>query len=280
MLSRLIQRLRDVRSQRRLFTGDRGAIAASLVEIGVAMLAVGILTAGAVTSFTGFIDSASDSTARGRLTDAAATAEQVYNWLRPGGERCYSNTDCMIADASAVAALQEAAGGQLTFAAWPDANAISYFDDEGTIYVQITAPASVYAQNNNATGNTTNHNGIVGDPADGQWIRMAVRSGSGATFCVIKVAHTDNPVYEGSGYMSVESGSSGSTDTSAHCGGHDGDGTNDENVTSASCVHGFDGESTTVASITTDHGLDTAAGLTCETAVALERPGPGFDVIP
>ena len=275
MLSQLIQRLRDARSQRRLFTGDRGAIAASLVEIGVAMLAVGILTAGAVTSFTGFIDSASDSTARGRLTDAAATADQVYNWLRPGGQRCYSDTACLVdTNAGAVAALQDAAGGQLTFAEWPDANAPSYFDDEGTIYVQVTA--SLYAQNNNATDNTTNHNGIVGDPADGQWIRMAVRSGSGSTFCVIKVAQTSNPLFEGVGYQSVDSDSSADASTSAHCGGHNGSATaaNLKLISEMSCVYGSGGVSIAQGTATDRDVTTDPTAADCDTARALGRPGP------
>ena len=265
--NRLIRRLLRVRSQRRLFTGERGAIAASLIEIGVAMLAVGILTAGAVTTFTGFIDSASDTTARGRLNDAASTADQVFNWLRPGGERCYSDTACANTDATAIAALQEAAGGQLTFAAWPAVAATSYFDDEGTIYVQVETSYPA-ATNNKATASGTyataaatgNHNGVAGDPDDGQWLRMAVRSDSGATFCVIKVAQTDNPAYEGVGYQSVDSESSSDPSTSANCGGHNGSSTatNLHLITAMSCVYGSGGASTTQTPVT---GLQVKDGI-------------------
>ena len=275
--NRLIQRLRSACSRRRLFTGERGAIAASLIEIGVAMLAVGILTAGAVTTFTGFIDSASDTTARGRLNDAASTSDQVYNWLRPGGERCYTDTACANTDASAVMALQEAAGGQLTFAAWNTA-----FPDEGTIYVQVDA--SSYTNDNQASAAGTyataaatggNHNGIAGDPDDGHWIRLAVRSDSGATFCAIKVAQTDKPGYEGVGYKSINSEDSSDTSTSAHCGGHDGSGTatNLHLVTAMSCIYGSGGESTGLTPVT-GHQITDGVGLTCDNARALGRPGP------
>ena len=273
--NRLIQRLRSACSQRRLFTGERGAIAASLIEIGVAMLAVGILTAGAVTTFTGFIDSASDTTARGRLNDAASTADQVYNWLRPGGVRCYDDTVCTVSDATAVNSLQEAAGGQLTFDAWNPS-----FGTANTIYVQVTES---YGQENNAS-TTTNHNGIAGNPADGQWIRLAVRSDSGATFCVVKVAQTADPLYEGVGYMSVNSDDSAASNTSANCGGHNG-GTAAAvlgKVTAASCVYGSGGPSTTITGHT-DSGdriitnAVPAAGA-CTTDRALGRPGAGTDI--
>ena len=268
--NRLIRRLLAARSQRRLFTGDRGAIAASLIEIGVAMLAVGILAAGSVTTFSGFIDSASDTTARARLTDAASTADQVYNWLRPAGARCYAGTDCTtITDAAAVTALQEAAGGQLEFAEWdPDVPTAN------TIYVQVDA--SSYAQENNILPSLTtgDHNGISGDPDDGRWVRMAIRSDSGATFCVIKVAQTDNPVYEGVGYKSVNSASSAESSTSAHCGGHEGSvtGTNHNVITVMSCVFGFAGASTAQSGV--DSTVDIAIGsATCDNARSLERPG-------
>ena len=270
--NRLIQRIRSACSQRRLFSGERGAIAASLIEIGVAMLAVGILTAGAVTTFTGFLDSASDTTARGRLNDAASTADQVYNWLRPGGERCYSNTDCDDLDSDAIAALQEAAGGQLTFAVWNTA-----FPAENTIYVQITAPVATYARNNNATSTSTDHNGIVGNPADGQWIRMAVRSDSGATFCVIKVAQTSNPLFEGVGYKSVDSASSSDASTSAHCGGHNGSATATKLnlISGMSCVYGSGGESTGQGASQTARGVTTdTTTADCDNARSLGRPGP------
>ena len=282
MLSRnqLIRRLRSTCSQRRLFTGDRGAIAASLIEIGVAMLAVGILTAGAVTTFTGFIDSASDTTARGRLNDAASTSDQVYNWLRPGGERCYSDTDCSITDVDAVGALREAAGGQLTFKVWD-----TDFTDENTIYVQVV---TAYTNDNKAAAVGTfataaaagNHNGIAGDPDDGQWIRMAIRSDSGATFCVVKVAQTDNPDYEGVGYRSVNSASSAESSTSAHCGGHDGPGTADDHlITGMSCVFGSGGESTDLTPHD-GHQIVDGTGLSCDNARALGRPGAGTDITP
>ena len=286
--NRLIQRLRSACSQRRLFSGDRGAIAASLIEIGVAMLAVGILTAGAVTTFTGFIDSASDTTARGRLNDAASTSDQVYNWLRPGGERCFSDTDCTNTDASAVAALQEAAGGQLTFAAWPLSAATSYFEDENTIYIQVETP-SAYANTNEATAGGTyataaatgNHNGIAGDPDDGQWIRIAIRSDSGSTFCVVKVAQTNAPGYEGVGYKSVNSASSADPDTTAHCGGHNGSGaaTSLHLVTAMSCVFGSGGESTGLTPVT-GHQITDGVGLSCDNSRALGRPGAGTDIDP
>ena len=284
--NQLIQRLRDTCAQRRLFTGDRGAIAASLVEIGVAMLAVGILTAGAVTSFTGFIDSASDSTARGRLTDAAATSDQVYNWLRPGGERCYSDTACANTDTTAASALQEAAGGQLTFAAWPT-GATPDFALAGTIYVQVAVVDTAYNFNNKGTGAAANnHNGIAGNPDAGHWVRLATKSDSGATFCVIKVAHTADPVFEGVGYMSVNSDASETTTTAAHCGGHNGQAAPDgEYVTSASCVYGSDGASTEMSRTLSDMlvRLDTTSPTTgvddhCATDRALGRPGAGYTI--
>ena len=280
--NRLIRRLRSACSQRRLFTGDRGAIAASLIEIGVAMLAVGILTAGAVTTFTGFIDSASDTTARGRLNDAASTADQVYNWLRPGGARCYDDTDCLaVTDVTATAALQEAAGGQLAFGAWGGGT----FPAANTIYVQVDA--SSYSNDNKSTAASTyataaasgaSQNGIAGDPDDGHWIRLAVRSDSGATFCVMKVAHTDTPAYEGVGYMSVNSADSSATATSAHCGGHEGSTTaaNLALITGTSCVYGFDDASTALTPIT-GHQI-TNGPATCATARSLGRPGAGTDV--
>ena len=271
--NRLIQRLRSACSQRRLFSGERGAIAASLIEIGVAMLAVGLLTAGSVTTFTGFIDSATDTTARGRLNDAASTADQVYNWLRPGGERCYDDTACStVSDATAEGALQEAAGGQLTFDVWNTA-----FPDENTIYVQVVADSTTYANNNAVATASGNHNGIAGDPAAGDWIRMAIRSDSGATFCVIKVAQTDNPVYEGVGYLSVDSADSAATGTSAHCGGHNsitGSTAKQALVTAASCVYGSDGEA--VKATRTDmETTTTPASPECRTARSLGRPGDG-----
>ena len=279
--NRLIQRLRSACSRRRLFSGERGAIAASLIEIGVAMLAVGILTAGAVTSFTGFIDSASDSTARGRLTDAASTADQTYNWLRPAGKRCYSDTKCTNTDVATVAALQEAAGGQITFATWPTGVAPD-LDTAGIIYVQVTATYT--ADNKSGTLATGTHNGIAGDPADGQWIRLAIKSDSGATFCVIKVAHTADPIFEGAGYMSVHSDASETTNTAAHCGGHGGDTTDPEHVTSASCVYGSAGTST-ASNATTSRSISdmkttaavSATGELCATDRALGRPGGGFN---
>ena len=272
MLSQLIQRLCQARSQRRLFTDDKGAIAASLVEIGVAMLAVGILTAGAFTSFTGFIDSASDSTARGRVTDAASVADQVYNWLRPGGARCYDDTDCSaVTNTTAAEALQEAAGGQLTFAAWDKT-----FPTAGTIYVEVDG--STHADDNKATAATGDHNGIAGDPANGQWIRLAIKSDSGATFCVIKVAHTDDPVYEGAGYMSVNSADSEESGKSAHCGGHEGEsgGSSQAPITATSCVYGYEGESV-LQGTATAQGVTTAA-TACHTDRSLGRPGAGHDV--
>ena len=286
--NRLIQRLRSACSQRRLFTGERGAIAASLIEIGVAMLAVGILTAGAVTTFTGFIDSASDTTARGRLTDASSTADQVYNWLRPGGDRCYSTTACSTDGAEAASALQEAAGGQLPFVAWPSDFPTGATIEDGTVYVQVDTPYGAglaYANNRGSgTGVTGNHNGIAGDPGAGDWIRLAIRSDSGATFCVVKVAHTANPIFEGVGFMSVHSDASETTQTAAHCGGHNGDGSTNQHVTSASCVYGSDGAST--ADGTTARPIvDTktaapvsATGELCATDRALGRPGGGFNV--
>ena len=288
MLSQLIQRLRDARSQRRLFTGERGAIAASLIEIGVAMLAVGILTAGAVTTFTGFIDSASDTTARGRLTDAASTSDQVYNWLRPGGERCYTDTACANTNATAVSALQEAAGGQLTFDEWDND-----FPDANTIYVQVETSYAAAANNKKTTAPaaTGNHNGIAGDPDAGHWVRLAIRSDSGATFCVVKVAQTAKPAFEGVGYMSVTSDDSETTATSAHCGGHIGTtgATTLPKVTIASCVYGSEGASTTTAASTVavavaraaaDMKIKTALSGTTEAALcftqrALGRPGAG-----
>ncbi|MYA40573.1 MAG: hypothetical protein F4Z31_02285 [Gemmatimonadetes bacterium] len=291
MLSQLTQRLRQARAQRRLFADDRGAIAASLVEIGVAMLAVGILTAGAFTSFTGFIDSTSNSTARGRLTDGASIADQVYNWLRPGGKRCYSGTECEIQNGKAVASLQEVAGGELTFAEWPPGSSPT-FSAPNTIYVQVRAPDGTdtdYAIGNNAATGTMhpNHNGIAGNPADGHWIRLAVLSDSGATFCVIKVSHTDDPVYEGTGYMSINSDNSATSSSSAHCGGHNG-GTAATRwkVTAASCVHGSEGASTTTNNNAAVRG-NTAMGVTtaptsveaaCQTQPAMQRPGGGSDV--
>ena len=129
---------------------------------------------------------ASDTTARGRLNDAASTADQVYNWLRPGGGRCYSDTACAKTDGAAVAALQEAAGGQLTFDEW----SLGTLPVENTIYVQVEADVGTtgkkYALGNSSSADE--HNGIAGDPDAGDWIRLATRSDSGATFCVIKVA--------------------------------------------------------------------------------------------
>ena len=285
--NRLIQRLRSACSQRRLFTGERGAIAASLIEIGVAMLAVGILTAGAVTTFTGFIDSASDTTARGRLTDASSTADQVYNWLRPGGTRCYDDTDCAaVSNTTAVESLQEAAGGQLAFAGWD-----TTFPAANTIYVQVETANPPYlpgASNRAATSDA--HNGIAGNPDAGQWVRLAVKSDSGATFCVIKVAHTADPIFEGVGFMSVHSDASETTQTAAHCGGHltaTGSGA-PTNATAASCVYGSDGASTADSANVSRTASDMSVGApvtgpaldtdNCATDRALGRPGGGFNV--
>lgn len=209
----LIQRLRGACSQRRLFSGERGAIATSLIEIGVAMLAVAILTAGALTSFIGFIARTSDTAARATLSDATTIADSVYNHLRVGGKRCYGTTTCgSTTDAQMADALQDESGGELAFAAW-DGN----FPATGTVYVQVAQPANGIALPGNST--TIGSSGTIGTAA-GDWIILAVKSDSGASFCVLKVTRSAQNQHEGVGYMSVDSDATATAKTAAHCGGH------------------------------------------------------------
>ena len=101
---------RQPHQPRRRTRGDRGAIAASLIEIGVAMLAVGILSAGAVTTFAGFLNNTSDFTAANRLDDAVIDVRNDYNnALKAGGQHCFGDvTRCQDLKLNTNQAIQDA----------------------------------------------------------------------------------------------------------------------------------------------------------------------------
>lgn len=262
--NRLIQRIRSARGQRRLFTGERGAIAASLVEIGVAMLAVGILTAGALTTFTGFIGRVSDTASRNTLSDAVTVADSVYNWLRTGGERCYDDTDCTaVTSATMAAALQEEAGGEISFKAYADGD-LANSANTGTVLVNVgELPASQAV----GTG------GYLPAGSGKHYIRLAIRSDSGASFCVLKITKADSSDAEGVGYMSVNQ-----TDTNvssgkraAHCGAQSGHATATNRAADSVklCIYGPSG----AYSANTAAGAGAVRSSGCATTASPTKPG-------
>lgn len=250
--------------------GDRGAIAASLIEIGVAMLAVGILSAGALTSFSGFIDRSADTSARSLLSDSLTVADSVYNHLRAGGKRCYSDTNCgAITNASMVTAMKAEAGGELKI----EAAVATGFDPAtataGTIYVQVAEPTTAAHLPGNDSpsllrGTTVPAGKTVGTKL-GDWIRLMVKSDSGATFCVLKITQSDNPAFEGVGYMSVNSDDSATAKTGAHCGGRNAASSQEAAAGAEICVYGSTGG--------VKGGKDAAAAASCgKTHSGLTKP--------
>ena len=82
--------------------------------------------------------------------------------------------------------------------------------------------------------------------------------------------------------MSVTSDDSEVTETSAHCGGHDGTASKEKRITEVSCVYGSGPGGTTAdyrGASTHQTGVnatvDADPGAVCDTARSLGRPGAG-----
>ena len=218
---------------------------------------------------------ARDTNAKLHLTDTLNVAKQSRYRLRAGGAVCYGYRSCVdadITDASVVRAMRELVdreSSDSSIAEWDPA-----LPKANTVYVQVD-PSSL-AANHNAV-DTNEHNGIAGNPDRGDWIRLAIRSHTGATFCAVVVADTSAAQFEGTGFMSVNAADSDDVTTSAHCGGvaslpvsH--------HVTSTSCVYGAGsdsveelGDATTFAS--RDSGLLEFPIDGCATRMSLGKPG-------
>lgn len=274
MLSQLIQRLRGARAQRRLFTGDRGAIAASLVEIGVAMLAVGILTAGALTTFTGFIGRVSDTSARNTLSDAVTISDSVYNWLRTGGERCYDDTDCStVTSATMATAMQEEAGGEISFEQYDNGD-LTDSSKTGIVLVNVDTLGTGAAA---GTPTSATGGGYMPAGSGKHFIQLAIRSDSGASFCVLKITKADAANAEGLGYMSVNQTdtNANSGKAAAHCGAQQGSSTPADRRTDSAllCVFG-PGGAYSVDAATGAGTVKTGTALAaCATTASPTKPG-------
>ncbi len=204
-----------------------------------------------------------DDAARDLLRQALSLADLLYGQPRSDGLHCFSDAEhcAAVSNQGAAIALDELAGNAIDFGVWrrPD-----NLPEPGTVKVQVNSASN---GNNPAVG-PRDHNGIPGDPDDGQWIRLMTSSASGATFCAIKVAHTEDPQYQGTGYMSVDSADSLSFDTAAHCGGTRLGGAS---VTNTSCVHGANGPSIRDDNQRDLPGVNTAA-TACWTMPDLAEP--------
>ena len=235
--------------------GDRGAIAASLIEIGVAMLAVGILSAGAVTTFAGFLNNTSDFTAANRLDDAVIDVRNDYNnALKAGGQHCFGDVtrcqdlelgnllDIKTANTAYADRLKANSGDEIRYVPFdPNTSAKPENDqimiDIGTNPMLIPGNAASsgidltkakydtrYVANDSKSlkqgGNGNDPYRNVKVPG-GKWIRLMTASESGATMCVILIGDRglDELSLRGAkGYMSVNADISKDEGDWAHCG--------------------------------------------------------------